>query len=422
MTDSYQSVTTHTSAQGHGEERDIESDSGSDFGPRPPVTPVDSGVMLSGPRDTVSRDTASGTRHTRERQQPSQALKIIGCAKCQLRRRERASGTVCVCGSDAPSDESVKRRRFVGGKRLQPCEVPIVLFCVGLGLLMMVVVFRGVVWSDWLDGMTWLSVLLTLPYAYAFAMFYYYYACAVLVSPGYPPHVDPEQGVEDSHPCSRCHSERYPRTHHCTWCGHCVMKMDHHCPWVAGCVGHFNYGYFFLFLIYASICAACSTGLIIVAVCTGYLSAVPYTTAGPVVFFGAILGFGLTASALYMLSFHVTLIKTNQTTIEFYDNAGNRRSAKNQGLEYLSDYDLGVKANIRQVLGCSLGRAMLLPSILVPETDGTAWRLNPALEEREREMEERERLGVDTGLDVVSERTPLTSETGDDGVAVFDTQ
>lgn len=35
--------------------------------------------------------------------------------------------------------------------------------------------------------------------------------------------------------------------------GRCVMKMDHHCPWLNNCVGHFNHGYFIMFLL----CAVC---------------------------------------------------------------------------------------------------------------------------------------------------------------------
>ncbi|KAG2224646.1 hypothetical protein INT45_007891 [Circinella minor] len=55
--------------------------------------------------------------------------------------------------------------------------------------------------------------------------------------------------------CDTCQCYKPDRTHHCKECNACILKMDHHCPWISGCVGHKNYKFFFLFVLYCAIYA-----------------------------------------------------------------------------------------------------------------------------------------------------------------------
>ncbi|KAI9311178.1 DHHC palmitoyltransferase-domain-containing protein [Dichotomocladium elegans] len=55
--------------------------------------------------------------------------------------------------------------------------------------------------------------------------------------------------------CETCRCYKPDRTHHCKECDTCILRMDHHCPWISGCVGHLNYKFFFLFVLYADVYA-----------------------------------------------------------------------------------------------------------------------------------------------------------------------
>jgi hypothetical protein len=77
------------------------------------------------------------------------------------------------------------------------------------------------------------------------------YTMAVCTDPGYTNldghHIDEE--AADRY-CKKCNLRKPKRSHHCSICRRCVVKMDHHCPWINNCVGHGNYRYFFLFLLW----------------------------------------------------------------------------------------------------------------------------------------------------------------------------
>jgi hypothetical protein len=69
-----------------------------------------------------------------------------------------------------------------------------------------------------------------------------------------------------------------------------------------------------------------------------------------------------------LLGFHVYLVLTAQTTIEFHANMRKRRQAKDRGVAYINPYDLGHKRNWQQVYGTSNPiLAMIIPSPREPE-------------------------------------------------------
>lgn len=135
--------------------------------------------------------------------------------------------------------------------------------------------------------------------------------------------------------CRSCNAPKPARCHHCKVCRRCVLKMDHHCPFVNNCIGLRNYHIFCIFLL--DIVIACCFMLLTLSCqfievvrawfhdgeITPHFLHVVAATIIPTV-----AGLVLTP----FLFFHVTLILSNETTLEYMGRLHRRRKSKLQEL------------------------------------------------------------------------------------------
>lgn len=190
------------------------------------------------------------------------------------------------------------------------------------------------------------------------------YYKAIRTDPGRPPEFDEalhglsadgdQEFAEKKKQCSKCGRLKPARCHHCSVCNRCVLKMDHHCPWINNCVGFGNYRYFCLFLTFLAM--SCTFVMMtffnqfLVALLHPSKSRHPYSERQCIT-----LAFIVSASILMALSFlggfHVYLVITNQTTIEFQSNLWNKKKARQHGEFFRNPYDLGRTRNFQQVFG-----------------------------------------------------------------------
>lgn len=213
----------------------------------------------------------------------------------------------------------------------------------------------------------------------------YNYARSILTDPGQPPEFAEvqaelearaaEQGCPRPRQCGRCTRYKPPRTHHCSVCRKCVLKMDHHCPWINNCVGWRNYRYFCLFMLFLS--ASC--GFVIVVFSQAFPEILYLHLSrrrGPHSARQCIMtSFMICCSILVALcilgGFHVYLVLSNQTTIEFQTNILRRKEARKNGEYFRNPYDLGRSRNFQQVFGPSpICRFRWLLSWLAPGPTG----------------------------------------------------
>eukprot|EP00730_Choanoeca_flexa_P003330 TRINITY_DN11364_c0_g3_i1.p1 TRINITY_DN11364_c0_g3~~TRINITY_DN11364_c0_g3_i1.p1 ORF type:complete len:365 (+),score=40.19 TRINITY_DN11364_c0_g3_i1:73-1167(+) len=142
--------------------------------------------------------------------------------------------------------------------------------------------------------------------------------------------------------CRRCRIVKPDRCKHCSVCGKCVLKFDHHCPWVGNCVGHHNYKYFVLFLVYAFaflIYVAATSARYTIAVAKGDIDA------------SMQIGFMTLVAAMFSLSvggllfMHIGFLRNNKTTSESFRSPATVRPCQR-------GYNLGsARANAELVCG-----------------------------------------------------------------------
>ncbi|GJP41292.1 hypothetical protein CLOM_g950 [Closterium sp. NIES-68] len=163
---------------------------------------------------------------------------------------------------------------------------------------------------------------------------------------------DMQLNLSDSMPCVRwcdkCQNLKPPLTHHCHICERCVLKMDHHCPWMHNCIGLRNYRYFFLFLLYLWV--GCGYSVVVATMLIADRG--KDGRASPGVIFTFVVALAAFIAIALLLAWHVYLVATAQTTIDFYDFVLRRREARRAGRVWVNEFDLGVCRNFQAPLTC----------------------------------------------------------------------
>ena len=165
------------------------------------------------------------------------------------------------------------------------------------------------------------------------------YLKIIFTSPGYVPRGEslhnrsvnqmPDK-TDNTRWCKKCDAEKPERAHHCSVCNRCVYRMDHHCPFTNCCVGLHNERWFVFWLmgIFVGCCygVKLSWGPFSTCLLNGMLHGVESLSAADLtrcVVIGKCSFIFLPAFALLifsgvLVSWHLFLIASNYTTIEFF--------------------------------------------------------------------------------------------------------
>ncbi|KAK9171581.1 DHHC palmitoyltransferase family protein [Cryptosporidium meleagridis] len=170
--------------------------------------------------------------------------------------------------------------------------------------------------------------------------------------------------------CSKCNAIKHPRTHHCSICNKCILNMDHHCPWIGQCVGLYNRKYFILFLAWSFLsCFLISIFSIpMIIILLSSLSGINYYSDASLydnvtfqgLLFSSVLSISFSLGTGTLLFFHIYLLVTNQSTIEYHQNLFFRKNDSG-GEALINQFDKGLSNNIREVMGTSRFPLLLFP-------------------------------------------------------------
>lgn len=147
--------------------------------------------------------------------------------------------------------------------------------------------------------------------------------------------------------CKKCKKIKPPFTHHCHVCNRCILKMDHHCPWMSGCIGFHNYRFFFLFLLYLWLGCIYAAAMSTIPLLRSLNE--PNGEPSTAVLFTFIMSAAILIALTVLLVWHVYLVATSQSTIDFYSNRQSRREARREGKVWANTFDMGVRQNFKNV-------------------------------------------------------------------------
>lgn len=171
--------------------------------------------------------------------------------------------------------------------------------------------------------------------------------------------------------CHRTNAPKAPRAHYDHVTGQQVLNMDHYCPWMFNPVGYLNYRYFWLFLMWTWLgCVYCVLMTVIPFSAINrrrplWGITVPRQSRSSVSFIFVITtSVGCAVSLLFF--WHLYLLLTAQTTIEFHGNRSRARKMRTRGEIYKNAYDLGRWRNWCQVMGTGNPVLAVLPSTRAP--------------------------------------------------------
>mmetsp|Transcript_16416 Transcript_16416/g.33841 ORF Transcript_16416/g.33841 Transcript_16416/m.33841 type:complete len:489 (+) Transcript_16416:102-1568(+) len=188
--------------------------------------------------------------------------------------------------------------------------------------------------------------------------------------------------------CSKTKQAKPPRSHYDNVSKTLVLCLDHYCPWMFNAIGYFNYRYFVNFLVFVFVAmmygAAItyrpfvnSTGPLYreqlkmfrsKGVWTRIHSYTPISSERMPLSLGFMLCLAVGIAVGCLGGFHMWLVFTGQTTIEFHGNWVMRSRAKKAGQKYRNPYDMGYKRNWQQVYGEYSGKWSMFLALIIPST------------------------------------------------------
>ncbi|XP_049786540.1 probable palmitoyltransferase ZDHHC24 [Schistocerca cancellata] len=177
--------------------------------------------------------------------------------------------------------------------------------------------------------------------------------------------------------CTECETVAPPRSWHCDTCKTCILKRDHHCMFTGCCVGHYNYRYFYMFLLYVFIGTFYSTYLNCFYIWKNFEH---FSLLGITKFIFPmamlVLGVDATEKQVCLLIFIINFVGAIFTLVLLVHHTslvckGMVTHEKSKNITY---YDSGLKKNLSQTFGKRWHVSWLFPFVASElPNDGTDW-------------------------------------------------